>query len=152
MPAESQLGVEHVRNDAEAVVHGAYQALAVGEREAQLAYFADDAIFHQHVPEGTIPHAGLSIGKRQFAERLDYIYANWDILKSEPLSFRVDGDWVHCQMASVFRYKRTGAIFEGRIRHVFHVVDGRIARLDEYVDAPLLRAFLELNDWEAARG
>ena len=111
----------------------------------QLAYFADDAVFLEHLPAETIPYAGRTLDKAAIAERLAFMYASWELVRVEPLNFLVEGEQVTSQMAFVFRFKATGNLFEGRIRHVFRVVDGRIARLDEYLDAALLEAFMRLN-------
>lgn len=139
-----------MRTDPEGIVEGFYQAFMAADQPGQLAYFADDAVFHQHIPEGIIGYSGASCGKPQLAERLAYMYAHWEMIEVVPVYMRVAGDTVHARMRFVFRFKATGDTFDGGIRHVFQVGCGRIQRLDEYVDAPLLQAFLRMAAWQGA--
>lgn len=139
-----------VRIDPEGIVDGFYQAFRAGDQAGQLIYFADDATFHQHIPEGIIGYSGVSCGKPQLAERLAYMYAHWEMGEIIPIYLRVEGDRVHARMRFVFRFKASGDSFEGGIRHVFQVGGGRIVRLDEYVDAALLQAFLRMAAWQGA--
>lgn len=139
-----------MRTDAEGIVDGFYRAFMAGDQDVQLTYFTDYAIFHQHIPEGIVAYSGVSCGKPQLAERLAYMYAHWEMVEVVPLYLRVAGDTVHARMRFVFRFKATGDMFDGRIRHVFQVAEGRIVRLDEYVDAPLLQAFLRMAAWQGA--
>lgn len=139
-----------MRTDPEGVVEGFYQAFLAGDQAMQMAYFADDARFHEHIPADVIPYAGRTLGKAELTERLAFMYATWDCVHAQPLSFLVDGEQVTCQMEFVFRYKPTGNTLEGRARHIFRVVGGRIVRLDEYLDAALLDAFMRLNAVGAA--
>lgn len=140
-----------MRSDPEGVVEGFYQAFQAGDQAMQMAYFADDALFLEHIPCDTIPYAGRTLDKAGMTERLAYMYAHWVVVQMSPLSLRVEGDQVTCQMAFAFRYKATGNVIDGTTRHVFRVVDGRIARLDEYLDAELFRAFMAMNAATPAR-
>ncbi len=133
-----------MRSDPESVAHGFYRAMMVDDQAAQLAYFADDATFHQHIPDGIIGYSGVTCGKPQLAERLTYIYAHWDVVEIEPVYMQADGKAVNAQMRFVFRFKRSGDLLDGGIRHVFRIAGGRIVRLDEYMDAALLQAFLTM--------
>ncbi len=134
-----------MRNYPEAIVEAFYQAMQADDPAMQLAYFADDALFLEHLPAGAIPYAGRTLDKAGMAERLAFMYATWELLRAAPLNFLVEGELVTCQMEFVFRFKATGNLLEGRVRHLFRVVDGRIVRLDEYMDAALLDAFMRMN-------
>jgi len=134
-----------MRNDPEAVVDGFYKALVLGDRPAMLAYFADDACFKQHVPADLIPHSGEICGKENLKARAAWVYEFWDIDAVSPSRPRLEGGLVHGSVAFAFRRKGTGDVYEGLLRHVFQVVDGRIKRLDEYLDSDMLRAFLEMT-------
>lgn len=131
-------------SDPDGVVHGFYRAMMADDQAGQLAYFAENATFHQHIPDGIVGHSGITFGKAQMAERLVYIYTHWDVVEVEPVYVQADGEIVNAQMRFVFRFKRSGDLLDGGIRHVFRITGGRIVRLDEYMDAAVLRAFLTM--------
>lgn len=133
-----------MRTDPEGVVDGFYQALIIGDQPAILAYFTDDACFEQHGLPG-VPYAGQVSGKENIAAHMAKNYADWDVLKMRPSRPWREGGLVHGSVEFALRLKRTGNVLEGRMRHEFTIADGRIVRLDEYLDAPLLKAFLQLG-------
>ena len=139
-----------MRSDPEGVVEGFYQAFAAGDQAVQMAYFAEDAVFFEHLPTEVLPYGGVALGKAEMTARLAFMYATWECVHARPLSFLVDGEQITCQMEFVFRYKATGNTIDSRVRHVFRVVDGHIVRLDEYLDAALIDAFMRLNAAELA--
>lgn len=121
-----------------------YRAWVLRDRDGMLAYYADDAFIAQYVSKEALPFAGVSIGKGLFSERLDMIFNDWDFEHIKLSRLTIVDDAVRCHVDFKFRYKRTGDLMEGRMRHVFHIVDGRIASLDEYHDASMVEAFMRL--------
>lgn len=122
-----------------------YRAWVLRDRDAMLAYFTEDAFLAQYVSKEALPFAGVSIGKARLSERLDMIFNDWDFEQIKLSSLAIDGDRVRCVVDFKFRYKRTGDLLEGRMRHVMHIVDGRIASLDEFHDASMIEAFMRLT-------
>lgn len=133
------------RSHPKLVVERFYIALRAHDRAAIIELFSDDATFCQHLPKSTLPYAGTTRGKNELASRLDQVYGDWEVLKVEPSRLFVDGAQVDCMIDIAFRLRRTGDVYDGSLRHVFDIVHGRIHRLDEYLDAAMLDAFLRLN-------
>lgn len=98
----------------------------------------------QHYHDAALPFTGESVGTAAFAMRMAKMYSEWAMLDAEFGSFAVDGPIVHSTLRFVTRHVDSGETFDGTMRHVWQVADGRIVALDEYIDVSRLKAFLRL--------
>ena len=56
----------------------------------------------------------------------------------------VRDDIVRAQLVYYYNHNESGQNLDGRLRHVWQVVDGKVAMLDEYHDVPMLKSFLDM--------
>jgi ketosteroid isomerase-like protein len=138
-----------MRMGPEAAVEGLYAAWIIQDRDAMLAYVTDDLYFAQLVSPADLRHAGVTVGKDKFGERADMVFADWAFEKIVPIQLTVEGHIIRYLCDFKIRLRRTGDLFEARMRSVFYVKDepgGRIYRIEEYHDAACFEAFMRLNN------
>lgn len=126
---------------------GAWQ---VRDKAATLALLTDDIVFALFVPQEVLPFGGETTGKASVSDRLQTILDQFDTLMYEGKVTRTQGETVYGRIAYQFRHKVTGETIDGVMRQVIVVCDGLIARLNEYHDIELVRAFMRLVSYAAA--
>lgn len=134
-----------MRSDPEAVVEGLYAALRLTDVEATLAYCADHMVYVLHGPSGRSRYGGEIVGKAAVRSYLNAVVKAWEFLLIEPGPFRVEGGVIREVTRFRSRFRVTGDILESQKRHVWMVEKGMVTRCDEYQDAKLMKAFLEMS-------
>jgi ketosteroid isomerase-like protein len=132
------------------VVRALWRAWQVRDKAATLATLADGIVFALYVPQEVLPFGGETRGKASVSDRLQMILDQFDTVLYEGKVTRTQGETVYGRVAYRFRHKITGESIDGSMRQVVEVRDGRIAKLSEYHDIELVRAFMRLVSHAAA--
>lgn len=108
------------------------------------AFIAPDIVYTLNVSPDVLMLGGETRGWDAVNAKLLGIREAFDYLVYRPRIFAVQGNVVRARIEFAYRHKRSGQLLSGHMRSVFEVRDGLIARCDEYVDAPLVEAFMRL--------
>ena len=132
------------------IARALWSAWRVRDKAATLALLADDIVFALFVPQEVLPFGGETTGKPSVSDRLQTILDQFDTLMYEGKVTRTQGETVYGRIDYQFRHKVTGETIDGVMRQVIVVCDDLIARINEYHDIELVRAFMRLVSYAAA--
>jgi ketosteroid isomerase-like protein len=127
------------------IVEALYVAWEAGELEAMLRNVADGIAFAVH-PPGTRSFIGRGHGKALLNERLQAFLREYAVIDYNTPPLSSCNGVVDCRVAYHYRHRKTGMTIDGNMRHIWHVVSGKIARFDVIHDAKRMGAFFELAD------
>ena len=130
------------------VLRAAYHAWSTEDVPALLDLLAEDFVFAANVPLGTRTYVGKGVGKEHFAEGLEQLLGEWEVVEYDPLWFKQQGLWHRVHVSYCYRERRTGLKIESRMRHHWRVVDDTIVQLEINFDQPQLDAFRRLAQAE----
>ena len=105
---------------------------------------APDIVYTLNVSPESLSLGGETVGWDAVNELMLGIRNVFDYLVYKPWILSVEGDSVRSRIELILRHKPSGELLTGQMRHVLLVRDGMIARVDEYVDAPMIEAFMRL--------
>jgi ketosteroid isomerase-like protein len=105
---------------------------------------APDIVYTLNVSPDALPLGGETVGWDAVNAMMLGIREVFDYLVYIPRIMGVDGDVVRVNIEIIFRHRASGELLSGRIRSVLTARDGLVARVDEYVDAPMIEAFMRL--------
>lgn len=105
---------------------------------------APDIIYTLNVDPETHQLGGETVGWEAVNAMMLGIRDVFDYLVYRPRILGVEGNKVRVRVEIVFRHRPSGELLTGSIRAVHTVRDDRIVRVDEYVDAAMLEAFMRL--------
>jgi ketosteroid isomerase-like protein len=144
------LGQAEEPGDPAQVVRALWKAWQRRDKTATLATLADGIVFALYVPQEVLPFGGETRGKASVSDRLQMILDQFETVLYEGKVTRTQGETVYGRVAYRFRHKITGEAIDGTMRQVIEVRDGLIAKLSEYHDIELVRAFMRLVSYAAA--
>jgi uncharacterized protein len=120
------------------LVRRAYEAFGRGDIATLLDLFDANIEFVTPGPP-ELPTAGTRRGRQQVADFFQAVDALFEFERFEPETFLADGDRVVVLGRDRSRIKTTGTVIESEWAHVYDVRDGKIARMQEYIDtAPVV--------------
>ena len=105
---------------------------------------ARDIVYTLNVTPDAVPIGGETVGWDAVNAKMMGIREVFDYLVYKPRILSADGDKVRARVELIFRHKTSGELLMGQMRTVVTVRDGMIARVDEYVDAPLIESFMRM--------
>lgn len=105
---------------------------------------ARDIVYTLNVTPDAVPIGGETVGWDAVNAKMMGIREVFDYLVYKPRILSADGDKVRARVELIFRHKTSGELLMGQMRTVVTVCDGMIARVDEYVDAPLIESFMRM--------
>lgn len=105
---------------------------------------ARDIVYTLNVDPGTLMLGGEFTGWDTVNARMMGIREVFEYLIYIPRILGANGDQVRSQIELIFKHRASGELLIGSMRSVVTVRDGMIARVDEYVDAPLIESFMRL--------
>jgi ketosteroid isomerase-like protein len=111
---------------------------------AMASMVARDIIYTLNVSPDFLLLGGETIGWDAVNAKMMGIRELFDYLVYKPRIMGVAGDQVRANIEVIFRHKFSGELLMGHMRTVVMVRDDMIARVDEYVDAPLIESFMRL--------
>lgn len=123
------------------IVRSLYQNLSERDMDVYMSKFADDAVWIE--PEGS-EFGGTYRGKETIRELLTSAFTEWwDDFEVEPERF-IDADETVVVIA-VERgvFKKTGNRMDARSAHVYDLENGKITRMESFVDSALMQQAVE---------
>jgi ketosteroid isomerase-like protein len=105
---------------------------------------ARDIVYTLNVSPDAIQIGGETVGWDAVNAKMMAIRDVFDYLVFKPRIYGVRGDKVRSRIELIFRHKLSGELLTGQMRNEIIVRDGMIARVDEYVDAPLIESFMRM--------
>lgn len=126
------------------VLWAAYNAWSTENVAALLDLLAEDFVFSVNVPQGAKSYVGSGVGKRDFADGLRRLLAEWEVVEYEPLWCKQQGLWHRVHVSYCYRERHTGLEIESTMRHHWRVVDDAILQLEVHFDHPRMDAFRRL--------
>jgi ketosteroid isomerase-like protein len=103
-----------------------------------------DVVYRLNVSRDLLPLGGETVGWDAVNSVMLGIREVFDYLVYNPRILSVADNVVRARIELMLRHKPSGEILTGQMRSVFTVRDGLIARVDEYVDAPMVESFMRL--------
>lgn len=117
---------------------------------AMATMVAPDIVYTLNVSPHAMGLGGETIGWDAVNAKMMAIRDVFDYLVYKPRIQGGEGDRVRARIELIFRHKTSGELLMGQMRTVVTVRDGLIARVEEYVDAPLIEAFMRMFSGGAA--
>lgn len=105
---------------------------------------APDVVYSLNVSPEVLLLGGETVGWHAVNKLMLDIREVFDYLVFRPRILTVEGNTVRSRIELLLRHKASGELLSGQMRSVIVVRDGYIARVDEYVDAPMIEAFMRL--------
>ena len=105
---------------------------------------APDIVYTLNVTPEAIQIGGETVGWDAVNAKMTGIREVFDYLVYKPRILGADGDRVRARIELILRHKVSGELLMGQMRTVVTVRDGQIARVDEYVDAPMIESFMRM--------
>lgn len=105
---------------------------------------APDIVYSLNVSPDALQLGGETVGWDAVNALMLGIREVFDYLIYIPRIMAVDGDVVRANVEIIFLHKPSGELLTGNIRSVLTARDGLVARVDEFVDAPMIEAFMRL--------
>lgn len=124
------------------VIIALFQRWQAGDVAGVLAWCDDSICYVLHQQPHRSRFSGELRGKMDVGEYLTDVCKEWQFLKIVPGQMTVRGDVVRNLASFQARHRSTGEKIEGVKRQEWLVIDGRVARCDEYQDANMIGSFL----------
>ena len=105
---------------------------------------SSDVVYTLNVSPDAIQLGGETRGWDAVNAMMLGIREVFDYSVYRPVMLGADGDAVRFSIELVFRHKPSGELLSGNMRCVVTVKDGLVVRVDEFVDAPMVEAFMRL--------
>ena len=115
------------------IVRRGYEAFGHGDMNTLLGLFDEQVEWISPGP-ADLPTAGRRTGRQQIAEFFSVLNDTFEIQRFEPREFIAQGDRVVVTGVDTSRVKATGKVIEGEWAHIFTLKDGKVVRIQEYVD------------------
>jgi ketosteroid isomerase-like protein len=130
--------------DARSTVTALNQAWEADDLDGVIALLHETCVFHVHVSEELVDHAGASVGRAAIRAALTAARSNFDYVLYRPIILSATGTEVRQRVEFMGSHKASGAQMSMRFRQVYQVEQGLVTRCDEYHDAPMVEAFFRL--------
>ena len=116
-----------------------YDAFARGDIASVLEFMTDDIQFV--VAENTPYYRGAPyVGKHEVGEKVfGRAGAEWDGYRIDAEKFHDAGDVIVMQGRYRGTYKATGRTIGAQVAHIWTLRDGKLAKLEQYVDTAAMR-------------
>ncbi len=130
--------------DNAALVTSCYEAWSVRDVPGILELLGETCTYTLHVPVEVLEFGGQHTGKAAIGGCLEAMLVEFSYLAFAVDRLVVRDDIVRAQVVYYCNHNESGHCLNGRFRHVWQVVNGRVVSLDEYHDVPMLKSFLEM--------
>lgn len=129
---------------ARATVTALNKAWEADDLDGVIALLHETCVFHVHVSEALVDHAGPSVGRDAIRAALTAARSNFDYVLYRPIILSATDTEVRQRVEFMGTHKASGAQMSMRFRQVYQVDGGLVMRCDEYHDAPMVEAFFRL--------
>ncbi len=133
-----------MRSDPEGILEAGLIAYSMGDLDAAVAYFAEDAISAIYIDQDVLPFGGEVRGRSAILQQWQQIARAFELTKHHPTLLSCQDSVVRALVQYAFRHRQSKAIIDGTMRIVAQVEDGLIVRYREYHDQERIRAFMKL--------
>jgi ketosteroid isomerase-like protein len=103
-----------------------------------------DVVYTLNVSPDALQLGGETVGREAVTAMMLAIREVFEYLVYKPRVMAIEDDVIRVKIEIIFRHKPSGELLTGQIRSVLTARDGMVARVDEYVDAPLIESFMRL--------
>jgi hypothetical protein len=117
---------------------------AQGRVSKLLSLLVDDVVFAVPSRPEAASFLGEGVGRMLFAERLEMLLDQIEVLAFDPGSLATDGLWHVNRVAYRYRHRASGLVIAGTMRQRFAFVGDRIAHYQLLHDTHRMRAFYDL--------
>jgi len=108
------------------------------------AMVARDIVYSLNVTPDAVQIGGETVGWDAVNAKMMGIREVFDYLVYRPRIYGAQGDKVRARIELIFQHKVSRELLTGQMRCDVTVREGMIARVDEYVDAPLVESFMRM--------
>ena len=105
---------------------------------------APDIVYTLNVDPDALQIGGETVGWDAVKDMMLNIRNVFDYLVYRPQIVSAEGDMVRAPIELILRHRPSGELLMTQMRTVVVVRDNLIARIDEYVDAPMVETFMRL--------
>lgn len=123
------------------IVKGIYDGFRQANMQAILDRLSDNIVWELYGPEDN-PLAGLRRGKQEVGAFFSALDEYFEFKQFDTGEFVEQGDTVVCLGDWTAVVKPTGKTVEMRFAHVFHLRDGKVTQLEDFVDTAAISAGL----------
>ena len=131
-------------SDARVVLGNACALWAAGDLPKLLQLFVDDVVFTVHSRPCAASMVGEGLGKVLFAQRLETLLDQVEVLAFDLEGVTTDGLWHTSRVRYRYRHHANGLVIAGTMRHKFGFVADRIAHFELFHDTHRMRAFYDI--------
>ena len=103
-------------------------------------------VYRLNVAHDTLPIGGEMVGAESIYAQMMSVRAIFDYLVYKPRILSVDGETVRVLVEFVLRHRVSRELLFINMRSVYHVKDDLIVVIDEFVDAPMVEAFMRFAE------
>src|SRR6478735_7622873 len=125
------------------IVENACTFWEAGDLRSMMNCFSETAAFAVHPPSWT-SFVGQGEGKAVLQRRLERFLSEYEVVDYQTVGMTVRADWIDCRIQYHYRHHKTRMEIDGRMRHLWRVVGGKIVRLDIIHDVKRMGAFFDL--------
>lgn len=119
------------------IIRGTYEASAAEKGERLQAALAPDASWTE---AAGFPYAGTYVGFDAIAANVfERLATEWIDYRAEAHTYLEDGDKVAAFGVYSGTYRATGKAMSATFAHLYTLVDGKIVRMEQYVDSAVVR-------------
>ena len=131
-------------SEARRVLGSACALWAAGDLPRLLSHFVDDVVFSVHSRPRAASLVGEGLGKILFAQRLEMLLDQVEVLAFDLQGVTTDGLW-HCSRVRYrYRHHASRMLIDGTMRHKFGFVGDKIAHFELFHDTHRMRAFYDM--------
>lgn len=115
------------------LIQALFDAYAARDATAMMGYLDETVEWTEAVG---FPYAGTYVGRQAVMDNVWRPMATqWDAWTAVADQIIVEGDRVVAVGTYTGTYKATGKSFSSRFAHVFEISDGRVSRMEQFVDS-----------------
>lgn len=105
---------------------------------------APDIVYSLNVDNAAVPLGGETVGWDAVNAAMTRGREVFDYLVYRPRILTVEGETARLRTELMLRHRASGELLNVQMRAVITVRDGMIARVEEFVDAPMVETFMRL--------
>lgn len=123
------------------IVSSTYEGSSEENGEKLLAVLAENASWTE---AAGFPYAGTYVGAKEITENVfKRLATEWDNYQAKVHTYLADGDKVAAFGIYSGTYKATNKYFEASFAHLWQLKDGKIIKMEQYVDSAIVQDALK---------
>lgn len=123
------------------IIRATYEGTSEENGKHLLAVLAPDATWTE---AAGFPYAGTYVGAEQIvAGVLQRLGTEWEGYSAKAHTYLADGDRVAAFGIYAGTYRKTGKAMTATFAHLYHLQNGKIIRMEQYVDSHLVQQAMQ---------